>query len=943
MAPFLTIEQKVECLAQAVGEVKQQLHRFLAVTNASLPTGLLEARKIIEYLIGRVLLQEGLEADRELLNNIEILGGKEGKFPVRRRKDLSAPIPPPILPTPLYSSMHNLRIYGNLVAHPWDPQTMELKDVRLTTTDLQVALGQIMRLLEWYFQEYPRGPRLDPLYDQLPEPVVARYGEVPPDPASFLGRTGELARLRRVLADGPARLVTVLAPAGMGKTLIAARAALDVAGRWQDGRGSLLWFDLRAAPSFGEVSARILASLQPGSRPADLAIVQLSPGARVGQIVRGLADQPVLLVLDNFESWLDPSTRAPLDPAVGQLLEQAATRAHRGRVLLTSRLAVELSGVPVAALATLPLSPLPLPEARELLLREGVGGSERAVAEVERRLGGNPRLLIMLAEVLLRRRCRDLDDGLERFPGLVSRAAEGLLTEVWGELPEAARLVLQTLAVLRPPVPVADLAGVLAQLTADAVLSVEDILWDDLIPRALVVPTEDGTAFGFEHLLIRDHALQRWLDPGVAHRAALRYYQGILAARPEGSPLHPAHFAVIHYALAIDDHALAARILTSDVVRRQLLRQGRHTELLELCRPILVAVERLEPLLRLTVRRLAGNCLDNLGDYPGALDLLEACRRELAEWRETHEGCWTLTELCSVLRKLQRYEAAEAAAREALAVARRQNLPDSEAWALFELGHLERNRGRPAESARLAKAGLELADRVNDPILPMMGRIARARTLVSGSNLGRARQLYEEALDLTRRLGHVRTEAQVLQSLADIARRQTRNDEAMRQVNEAIDIFQQIGDRTGEGIARHCRGLLLYQMGKAHAPEALAELRRAVRLAFDLEHRREVASVLTSLAKVYYTPATAGVCAACWQTAQDLHTGMGHDTWKEARRGLDELREHLAATGVGWRELEQIIAIQRPALLAEATLLDQAAWQRFLITPNQPLQSTGPA
>jgi hypothetical protein len=52
-----------------VGEVKQQLHRFLAVTNASLASGLLEALKIIEYIIGRVLLQEGFGADRDLLNN----------------------------------------------------------------------------------------------------------------------------------------------------------------------------------------------------------------------------------------------------------------------------------------------------------------------------------------------------------------------------------------------------------------------------------------------------------------------------------------------------------------------------------------------------------------------------------------------------------------------------------------------------------------------------------------------------------------------------------------------------------------------------------------------------------------------------------------------------------------------------------------------------------
>jgi tetratricopeptide (TPR) repeat protein len=246
------------------------------------------------------------------------------------------------------------------------------------------------------------------------------------------------------------------------------------------------------------------------------------------------------------------------------------------------------------------------------------------------------------------------------------------------------------------------------------------------------------------------------------------------------------------------------------------------------------------------------------------------------------------------------------------------------------LGNLERNRGRPGAAAKLAKAGLEVADRLDDRMLRMMGRIARARTLVSGSNLGRARQLFEEALELSRQLGHVRTEAQVLQSLAAIARRQTRNDEAMRQVNKAIEIFQRIGDRTGESIARHCRGLILHQLGKGHAAEALAELRRALRLAFDIAHPREVVSVLTGLAKVFHAPATATLCAACWRTAVDLHRGMGPDPWKKGPRALDQLQVDMESAGVDWQELERIVVQQRPALLEQASLIDRVAWQRLL-------------
>ena len=340
---MLTIEQKVECLAEA--ETRRRLQQFLAVADASLESGLTDARKIIEYFVHRILQHEQIEVERELINNIEILGGKDGKLPARRRKEPNGQIPPPILPSPIYSSLHNLRIYGNLVTHfPLDFNA-ELEAVRITTTDLQVALGQMMRLIEWYFQEYPKGPKIKPLYDRLPEPIVARHGEAPPDATRFLGRSAELAKLEELMERGPAKIFQVLAPAGMGKTLLTARAVLNVAGKWRHGQGLLLWFDLKAAPTFGEISARILASFMPDAAPTDVAIGQMSPRARTGQIVRGLAERPSLLVLDNFESWLDPHTRKPQDPHVAQFLEQCAERSHRGRVVLTSRTAIELPGV----------------------------------------------------------------------------------------------------------------------------------------------------------------------------------------------------------------------------------------------------------------------------------------------------------------------------------------------------------------------------------------------------------------------------------------------------------------------------------------------------------------------------------------------------------------------------------------------------------------------
>lgn len=229
-----------------------------------------------------------------------------------------------------------------------------------------------------------------------------------------------------------------------------------------------------------------------------------------------------------------------------------------------------------------------------------------------------------------------------------------------------------------------------------------------------------------------------------------------------------------------------------------------------------------------------------------------------------------------------------------------------------------------------------------------------ARTMLAATTHVKPLALFTEALDLARQAGHVVLEAHCLECLADIARHQGRNEEGLQRVNEALDLFHRLGDRTGEGIARHCRGLILAQMGDQHQAEALADLRQSVRLAFDLGHAREVASALRSLAPVLLPdarlfPASGqnrpqepgsgpltrnegpfACSAACLQTAIDLHDRLGFPAWKKAYRDLDRLRASAAQAGLAWAEVEQSVAADRLALLQEATGLGSESWRRWL-------------
>ena len=390
------------------------------------------------------------------------------------------------------------------------------------------------------------------------------------------------------------------------------------------------------------------------------------------------------------------------------------------------------------------MGPLPESDSRELLLRQGVTGSDQAIADTCAQLGGNPRLLIMLCEVLLKRRCKNLDEGLSRFPELVNRAAVGLLAEVWSELSETGRFALQTMSVLRPPVAVADLLGVAAILDPGR-CEIDNILWDELLPRSLVVANDDGTTFAFEHLLIRDYALRQWPDTTVPHRAAVKHFLQIADGASSEVAALACQLAVIHHALACGDFDLTARSLTDESIKKPMQREGRHIEMLDLCRPVVASSEKLDPLLRIKIRRLTGALFDATGDYSTALKLHEACRDELGPRRDSEEGCMTLTELCSVLRKLQRCDEAETIGQEALAISRNHGLVRSETWALAELAAVSRNQGKPAEAARRARTLLEVAERFGEPMPRIVARIALARPMLGGGNLKLAQQYFQEA------------------------------------------------------------------------------------------------------------------------------------------------------------------------------------------------------
>ncbi|MFK0249335.1 ATP-binding protein [Amycolatopsis azurea] len=281
---------------------------------------------------------------------------------------------------------------------------------------------------------------------------------VPVPLTGLIGRAGELGRLAEALRDS--RLVTLTGPGGAGKTRLAVEAA---AGR----AGEVCFVELAATT---EMARTVLAAL--GLREQGVLVPGAAPEP-ADRLATGLADRPLLLVLDNCEHVV-----AEVALLVRRLLGECAGL----RVLATSREALGLTGetlVPVGALSA---------EAAELLFAEratavapGVVPDPAAVTRICAALDGLP-LAIELAAGRLRSMSADdvaarLDDRFrllsrgERTAEERHRTLRGVVEWSWNLLEPEERLLAGRFAVFAGGARLGAVERVCAVPDADVILT----------------------------------------------------------------------------------------------------------------------------------------------------------------------------------------------------------------------------------------------------------------------------------------------------------------------------------------------------------------------------------------------------------------------------------------------------------------------------------------
>ncbi len=367
---------------------------------------------------------------------------------------------------------------------------------------------------------------------QLMNAPLLRPASLPAAPNPLLGRHHEQADVVRLLTDPACRIVTVVAPGGMGKTRLALQVAEQLAPAFAEGT---VWVALAAVADAAQVAVAIADAL---------GCVVPPDGAPHEQILVFLRERSLLLVLDNFEHVLDAT------PVIRAIVEHAP----QVRLLVTSRQRLHVDGEWVLDLAGLAVPPAQhreevthSPAVRLFVQRAQqadhafVLGTENddSVAQICRVVDGMP-LAIELAAAWVRvLSCADILAEINRGLDLLHSTAVGgagiaarhrsmraVFDASWSLLTPDEQRVLCGLSVFG-----GGFTRQAAEDVAGATLPLLAALLDKALVRRMTAP---GSAVRYDlHPLVRQYAAERLQDRADMHAGVharhMRYVVRLLA------------------------------------------------------------------------------------------------------------------------------------------------------------------------------------------------------------------------------------------------------------------------------------------------------------------------------------------------------------------------------------------------------------------------------
>ncbi len=671
---------------------------------------------------------------------------------------------------------------------------------------------------------------------------------------TFIGRRRELEEVKRLIESN--RLLTLIGPAGTGKTRLMLQAAADLVEQFPDG----VW----------------LIELAPLTNP-ELVTEKISGvlGVR-GQPDRSLADslalylrrKVILLLLDNAEHLIEASA---------ELAELLLTSCPQVKILVTSREPLTIDGEMLFQVPTLSFpaeggvtkADLEASEAVQLLLErartvhpdfELSEGNISAVADIVRQLDGIPlalelaaaRLRVMSAEQIAAR----LSD---RFRLLVSgrrtalprqQTLQALIDWSWNLLEESEQVLLRRLSVFSGGWALDDAEQIVVDPLLDDFAVLDNL--ERLVNKSLVTAGPLANGSGRFSLLetIRQYARERLMEAGedeaihdrhAAHFAGLVHDAG--AAESQNATVtwikrlvtETDNFTAAFGWLEIHDPML---MLTTVGKLMVLGAQGfwlglrtfsppQARRLLE--RAIEIGRTAEVPEEDVQERQMSlGIALGAFGSFGFALGRHEegaAAGEEavslLRPFGESKALAYSLQSYAFNLSVLGRVHEAHRAAEQARKIARAQGDRVTLSMALGALGMATLMSGDMEEAHEYLREGRALIEESDDsPVGPLLLGM-EGQLLASTGDLERAEAIYREAGQRFQELGESLQAMITRTMLAHALRAQGKWEQALPLYRETILYFRDMGHESGVAHQLEC---FAYIAVAQNEPEKAARL-----------------------------------------------------------------------------------------------------------------------
>jgi predicted ATPase/DNA-binding XRE family transcriptional regulator len=694
-----------------------------------------------------------------------------------------------------------------------------------------------------------------------------------------IGRDSELREVAEIIERDDTRLLTLLGPAGVGKTRIAVSYAATQPPGFPDG---VNWFPMGTLNDPATVLSALAGALG----------VRGSPKATVEEIIDHVRPLSSLLVIDNAEHHL--TTCAELCRAIlagAPLVTILITSRHLTGVpgeqaLPIAPLQLPALGTPADQLATIPSCQLFL--ARSLINNRLDQPAADAIIRICHRLDGLPLALELAAartNVLTVHELADtLDNELSILqapgPGGEQQLVDAIVGWTYQRLSATEQLIFERLSVFDGSFARAAVTAVCgAGLTE---IEVVDVL-SSLVSKSLVVRQDEGSTQARFRLLqlIRQYARSKFAlhsDRVITHRRHAEYYRDLVeraAPRLTGHDQH-AWLSIIDREVgnirpAITwsiQHEPEIALRTVAALGRWCYLRGRYTDGRRWAAGALRAWPDAPSELRAPVLVLAGTLAFLQCDYAEAKPLVEEARALFTATGDRAGLVWSIGRLGAIAREQGWYDKSAELHREALKLAQEAGDDHDAAVQLNFLCFLAWLSGDLDTAESLGPDVLRRMRELGDQegviwALINLGTTARYRGDLTG-----ARLMLSQCLDLCEDLSFREGIAWTLNQLGVVARLRGEAERALGMQLASLTEHHELGDRWREASVRdELAALAMLRADPAEAARQLAssdglraEIQAAVPAAERADRERTVEAAHQALGRTYQLAAlTAGL------------------------------------------------------------------------------------